>query len=479
VTEVPTESGGPVEMPDAIVLEALLRAAPDAVIVSDERGRIVVANERVRPIFGYEPRDLIGSPIENLLPQRLGRLHERHRAGYYRSPETRPMGAGLDLVARRVDGGEFPAEISLSHINSEYGLLVMAIVRDVSEHKLAQTQLEQEQRRLETLIDHSPVGIIVVARDSTVTLVNREAERVFGFRSRAGDRLARYESAFIYRRPDGSQCRTADLPMERALQSAEEVHGEHLILESRDGGELHVLVNATPILTAEGTAEGVMCIFQDINSIAEMDRLRDQLTRLEERQRMEMDLHDRVIGSIYATMLQLEGHADDMSATSPEMSGIMAASVDRLRSVIDDIREHILDNGAAPGSAVLHELLSGLAREFQQTTGIHVAVEGDLELTVADPQLSAICNIVNEALMNAGKHAHPNKVIVSIRQVASELTVQVTDDGDGFDTGIPARSHAHGLRNMQERARLLNGALAIDSKPGGTKVILRLPTNVL
>src|SRR5438552_2577264 len=113
----------------------LLESAPDAIVGVDDQGRIVLINSQTEKIFGYGRDELLNQPVEILLPERVRRAHERHRAGYVVDPRTRPMGVGLDLAGRRKDGSEFPAEISLSPLETEEGMLVTSAIRDVSERR--------------------------------------------------------------------------------------------------------------------------------------------------------------------------------------------------------------------------------------------------------------------------------------------------------------------------------------------------------
>ena len=130
--------------PSNDILRALLAAAPDALLSVDTEGTIVFANDQVERLFGWQRDDLLGRPIETLVPARFTAGHPVLRNGYIRHPTTRPMGAGLELWARRRDGSEFPAEISLSAVSDEDGsTLVLAAVRDVSDR----LELEAERQR--------------------------------------------------------------------------------------------------------------------------------------------------------------------------------------------------------------------------------------------------------------------------------------------------------------------------------------------
>jgi hypothetical protein len=132
----------------------LLDAAPDAMVITDSSGRIVYANRQAQTLFGYAVDELVGQPIEALIPESYRGGHVHHRERYVANPHTRPMGAGLDLYARRKDGVEFPVEISLSPLDTPQGMLAIAAVRDLTERKRIEAHVqalreEAEQRRAE------------------------------------------------------------------------------------------------------------------------------------------------------------------------------------------------------------------------------------------------------------------------------------------------------------------------------------------
>ncbi len=122
---------------------ALLELLPDAIVGIGRDGLIVLVNAQVEALFGYAREELIGQPMETLVPERFHNSHRSARAGYFADPRTRPMGAGLELFGRHRDGSEFPAEISLSSIETDDGTLAIAAVRDVSERVVAARDRER------------------------------------------------------------------------------------------------------------------------------------------------------------------------------------------------------------------------------------------------------------------------------------------------------------------------------------------------
>ena len=138
---------------------ALFQSAAQGIVIVDRTGRVVMANPAMQKMFGYGD-ELIGESVETLLPKTLHGAHEAHRGRYFQNPQTRPMGVGLDLLARRKDGSEFYAEISLSHFPSAEGTLAVAFVTDISKRRADEQILRQQRENLQTL-----AGRLMTAQD--------------------------------------------------------------------------------------------------------------------------------------------------------------------------------------------------------------------------------------------------------------------------------------------------------------------------
>ncbi len=149
----------------------LLDAAPDAIIEVDQEGRIVLLNRVTEKLFGYRREELLGHPVEVLIPEALRPAHVHHRSHYWSHPQTRTMGSGLALEGRRRDGTRFPVEISLSPVNSEEGFRVTAIIRDITDRKHAEDRIRAIQEKYTRAL--SATNRELEARNQEVERANR------------------------------------------------------------------------------------------------------------------------------------------------------------------------------------------------------------------------------------------------------------------------------------------------------------------
>ncbi|MBI3301003.1 MAG: PAS domain S-box protein [Deltaproteobacteria bacterium] len=129
----------------------LLESAPDAIVVVDSAGRIVLVNLQTEQMFGHNRDELLGQPVETLLPEHFREVHVGYRAGYIAHPRTRTMGSGLDLAGRRKNGSEFPVDVSLSPLETEQGILVISSIRDITERKQAEEALREKSEEVRAI----------------------------------------------------------------------------------------------------------------------------------------------------------------------------------------------------------------------------------------------------------------------------------------------------------------------------------------
>ena len=248
----------------------LLEAAADATAIVDSGGRIVTLNTQLEELFGYTRSDLVGRPVEYLVPPRFRADHPRHRWDYAVDPRARPMGAGRDLFAVRGDGSEFAAEVSLSSLLTPDGILVSVAIRDVSERK----KVEERFRRF---VESAPDAIVIARSDGTIVLVNAQTEDLFGY-PREELLGATVEilvpEAFREKHPDRRQAYEADRRV-RSMGIGLELHGRR-----KDGTEFPVEISLSSL-----ESDGEMLVSSAIRDLTErrkLDAARFQLAAIVE-----------------------------------------------------------------------------------------------------------------------------------------------------------------------------------------------------
>jgi PAS domain S-box-containing protein len=163
-----------------VPFRALLDAAPDGIVVCDDRGILVLVNSAAERMFGYDHDELLGASLEALIPEHARPRHEHHRAAYNAGPRLRPMGTDLELHGRRKDGSELPVEISLSPFTTDRGLLIIAGVRDVTDRR----QLERDKKRATTYllsaVEAVQQAFLLFDENDQVIMVNSAARELTG-----------------------------------------------------------------------------------------------------------------------------------------------------------------------------------------------------------------------------------------------------------------------------------------------------------
>jgi len=157
----------------------LLENTPDAILIVNVTGRIVLANAQAQHMFGYAGHELAGQPVEALLPPRYRHAHLGHRGAFFAHPRTRSMGASLELFGQRREGGEFQVEISLSPLDTEEGTMVMCAVRDIEERQEARRRAD---RKFRDLLESAPDAMVIVDAAGSIVLVNSQTVTLFGWK---------------------------------------------------------------------------------------------------------------------------------------------------------------------------------------------------------------------------------------------------------------------------------------------------------
>jgi PAS domain S-box-containing protein len=455
----------------------LLESAPDAVVILDGEGRIVLVNAQTEELFGYPREELLDRQIEILLPERFRDLYALHRADYLADPQTRPRGVGLDLVGRHRGGRQFPVDVTLSTIETDEGQLVTAFVRDVTDRREA----EAASRRLAAIVESSDDAIVGKSLDGTILSWNHGAERIFGY---SPSEVVGRPIALLLP-PNGEDELAAVL---ERLRRGEEIDQFETVGLRKDGTEIEVSLQVSAIRDGLGTMVGASTIARDITHVraqelferdlAERRALLDHVVSAgeEERARISADIHDDSIQAMTAAGMRvqiLRRTVEDPEQLEllDDLEEAIRLSIGRLRHLLFELRPPVLDNDGL--SAALEMYLSQSADE----TKTRYVLEDNLRVQPAPELRTILYRIVQEAVTNVRKHAHADTATITLQEQDGGFLARVLDDGVGFAAGDsePAPGHL-GLAALRERAALAGGWLRIDAAPTrGTLVEAWLP----
>ncbi|PYP15791.1 MAG: PAS domain-containing sensor histidine kinase [Gemmatimonadetes bacterium] len=221
---------------------AAVESAPSGMVMIDRTGKILLINREVERLFGYPRGELLGQPIELLVPARLRGEHPGLRSDFFARPQARAMGVGRDLYGVRKDGTEMPVEIGLNPIETDEGMFVLASVVDITARKRAEA-------RFRAVVESAPSGMVMINRAGMIELVNRETERLFGY-SRE-ELLGKSIELLVPRRlREGHPAHRTTFfanPQTRAMGAGRDLYGVR-----KDGTEVPVEIGLNPIETDEG-----------------------------------------------------------------------------------------------------------------------------------------------------------------------------------------------------------------------------------
>ena len=471
---------------------------PDAVLVTDAQGFILVANDQVASLFGRDTSQLLGASVETLIPERFRRDHAAHIERFLETPSRRPMGESLDLFGLRADGREFPVAIALSPWRSATGILIVCAIRDVSvrrsiEQDLRDAKQQLEERvlertarlaesnnRLQTIINAEPECVAIWGEDGVLQEINP-----------AGLRMLEADS------PDQVVGRKLEnlLPKEswrlvKGVHEAAVNHGEPGTVTFASiglkGSVIHLEAQFVPF------GNGVLSVTRDITEKLRTERLLREQENLAQLGKMAAVVAHEVRNPLAAITGAIQLIRDQIP-TDHMSIGILDEIIERTRGLSLTMKD-LLDFARPPTAQPVRvpirhliERLIGILVQDPQWKGIDVHVEGSDDIHVRG-DVQQLNQVMTNILLNGAQALQGSgAMVIRIDSDDQHCSIAVRDDGPGMADDVrervfepffttKVRGTGLGLPTVRRFVESHGGTVSVDCPPeGGTVVSVQLP----
>ena len=449
--------------------QAVLEATPDALVMVDSQGQIMLVNLQMERMLGYDRHELLGQSVEMLVPERLRDRHPLHRLGYLNEPHPRPMGEDLELFAVAKDGREIPVEISLSPLQMDNGLVVVAAIRDITDRKQRQAALVRSERSLAEAQSVARLGSLEYDLITGALEASDEALRILGM-----SRIEVTGSDTVLARMHPADRQWVRERTQAVLQSHTPEEFEFRVLLP-DGTVRIVHDRVAPYFDPDGKPSRILGTVQDVTE----QRLREQeMTELKshlqssvelERLRLAQDLHDGPMQELYGASYRLEELRDvadpAVKAALAEVNQDLQGTISELRAMAKELRPPAISNFG------LEKAIRSYVEDFQvkhPNINLRLSLAKDHQLLPENMRIT-LFRVFQQALANVLRHSQASEVEVRFSLDAEEARLVVSDNGAGFQ--VPpnwmsfVRQGHYGLAGAAERVNALGGILLVESEP--------------
>jgi PAS domain S-box-containing protein len=420
----------------------LLEAAPDAMVVVNAAGEIVLLNVQAEKQLGYRRDELVGQKVKNIIPEGFA---ERLIADGTRTAAdalAQQIGTGIELVARRKDGSEFPIEIMLSPLESTEGILVTAAIRDISVRKASEEHLAQMEGRYRGLLEAAPDAMVVVNQSGEIVLLNVQAEKQFGYRrdELLGQKVKNIIPEGFAERLIADGTRTAAEALAQQIGTGIELRGRR-----KYGSEFPIEIMLSPLESPEGSL--VTAAIRDITerkkseerlvkTVGELKRSNDELQQFAYVASHDLQEPLRMVASY--TQLLAKRYKGRLDSDADEFIAYAVDGSNRMQGLIQDLLAY---SRAGTNGKALHEISSEKAlkdalanlRATIQESGAVVTHDPLPAITTDDTQLVQVFqNLVGNAIKYRSAEV-PRVHVSATKNGGKDWTFSVRDNGLGID----------------------------------------------
>lgn len=424
-----------------------VESLPGAIVLVNKAGEIGLVNAQTEALFGYSRSELLGQPVEMLVPSQFSANHKQYRDSFFDTAVARPMGAGRDLFGLRKDGSQVPVEIGLNPILTAEGSYVLASIIDITERKRAEQQLK-------LVVEATPNAIILVSPAGKISLVNRQAEALFGYsREQMLGQLIEMLVPMQFRAHHNAYRDSFfDNPDARPMGAGRDLFGLR-----HDGTQVPVEIGLNPITTTEGSfvLASIIDITERKQAEAEIhkmnleleQRVADRTAQLEATNKeleafaysVSHDLRAPLRSIDGFSLALLEDYADKLDANAHNYLQRVRAASQRMAQLIDDLLmlSRLTRSDLRPETINLSALVKTIAdelctlepeRQVEFVTATNVLVKADALLMRA-----ALENLLGNAWKFTAKHPTARIEFGIQTQPNGQAIYFVRDDGAGFD----------------------------------------------
>jgi PAS domain S-box-containing protein len=414
--------------------QTLLDAAPDSILMYGNAGVVTYMNQRVEELFGYSRAELMGQPVDLLIPERLRTERAKHRMRFFNTPASQALGTGGEYLCLHRDGHEFAVEASVRPLETPEGMLALAAIRDVSDRKKA-------EMRFRNLLESAPDAMVIVNAEGWIELANLQTEKLFGYTrtelvGQSVDLLVPQNLREMHGAHGG---RFFEFPRTREMGA-----GLDLLAIRKDGTEFPVEISLSPLEGPEGTS--VTTAIRDVTERKRAaEQLAEKMTELRHsnealEQFAHIASHDlqeplRMVAS-YVQLLsrrykgKLDGDAEEFIAYAVD-------GTQRMKRLIEDLLlysragKHGPPVHEMPSEAALQEALNNLHRAIEENHAL-ITYDALPRVRAADSQLVQLFqNLVGNAIKYRAERTP--EIHVSAQAGEREWVFSIADNGIGIE----------------------------------------------